>query len=293
MGPRSIEGRPEQPNPRVSSPDSVLRKQEGEERELEGQIWLVTGTSRLNGIGAAIARLAGREGTRLSLTATQASAQEALQLLSTLHGEGIEAIWTPVDFKRPSTAERLVAETVAQYGRLDVLVNNAGKTYDKFFTETTVEDWQEGFEVNLLGPALLAWAAFNQMSNQSPRGGSILFMSSVSHKGMGTQAIYSAMKAAQLGLIGAIAMEGRRYRIRANAIAPGLVLGTDMTKNMSERHIARILGLTSSERPVTREEVAEAVVFAASQRSAGMSGETLYILGGEQYRLKDLREQRS
>lgn len=266
---------------------------ENRERELEGQVLLITGASRLNGIGAAIARLAGREGARLSLTATQASAQEALQLLSALHGEGIEAIWTPVDFKRPSTVERLVAETVAQYGRLDVLVNNAGRTYDKFFTETTVEDWQEGFEVNLLGPALLTQSTFSQMSNQSPRGGSILFMSSVSHKGMGTQAIYSALKAAQLGLIGAIAMEGRRYRIRAIAIAPGLVLGTNMTGGMSDRHIERILQLTSSDKPATREEVAEAVVFAASQRSAGMSGETLYVLGGEQYNLRDLRKQRS
>lgn len=267
--------------------------QEGKERELEGQVWLITGASRLNGIGAAITRTAGREGARLSLTATEASASEARQLLFKLHSDGIEAIWTPADLTQKSTAEELVTGTVAQYGRLDVLVNNAGRTFDMFFTETTDKEWLAGFEVNLRGPASLARTAFKQMSEQTPRGGSILFMSSVSHKGMGTQSIYSSMKAAQLALVGSIAMEGRRYRIRANAISPGLVLGTNMTQGMTDRHIERILELTSSERPATHEEVAEAVVFAASQRSAGMSGETLYVLGGEQYDLRDRRGQTS
>lgn len=132
-----------------NTPDVRGVTAEARERELEGQVWLVTGASRANGIGAAIARLAGRRGARLSLSATQASTPEAFQLVSDLKSEGIEAIWTPADLTEKHTGEELVAKTIDQYGRLDALVNNAGKTYDMFFTATTGEDWLAGFGVNL------------------------------------------------------------------------------------------------------------------------------------------------
>ncbi|GEM_PF-1011525 len=287
----SAEGRMARQMGADNAPQNLQEAPKAPEGELSGQVWLMTGTGDRNGIGATVARMAGLRGAKLFLTSTERSQSDGMALADELNGQGIEAAYQAADLIQPSTSKELVADAVSTFGKIDGLVSFAGKRYDALFVDTTDEDWQKGMEINLFGPLRLVREVISQMKQQTPKGGFItLGASAIAEHGNLGQTIYGAAKAAQVNVVQALAPELRRDKIRVNAVMPGLVIETPMTKNLTPRQIQRVLEFSGRDRPVTREEVAEAVIYTASKRSMGVNGEKLIVLGGEDYAIRDLRQ---
>ncbi|MEK7450421.1 MAG: SDR family NAD(P)-dependent oxidoreductase [Patescibacteria group bacterium] len=236
------------------------------ERPLEGKIVVITGGSR--GIGAATALAFAREGANLVISSTQNSERSALQVVQEIEGLGQKALWVPGDIRNPATGELIIQKTVKKYGRLDVLVNNAGIIDDALFIKMTFEQWKRVIDTNLIPLFSINQKAINQMMRQKPQGGSIVFVTSVASEGNIGQANYAAAKAGIEGFAKTIALEYERFNIQSNIVAPGLV-ETDMTKNLSEKVVKDILDRSTLKRPVTVDEVAKAIIDSATSGKTG------------------------
>lgn len=240
---------------------------------------LVTGASR--GIGAAIARGLASQGYAVAVNcSSEASMTAARELAAELSGMGVEAAAFKADVSDFDQAQGLVAEVMQKWGRLDVLVNNAGITRDGLLLRMSEEAFDSVIAVNLKG-------AFNCLRHAAPvmmrqRCGSIVNLSSVvGLHGNAGQANYAASKAGIVGLTRSAAKELAPRGIRVNAVAPGFI-DTDMTRQMSEKArqaAAERIGLGHLGAP---EDVAEAVCFLAGEKARYITGQVLAIDGGLQ-----------
>jgi NAD(P)-dependent dehydrogenase (short-subunit alcohol dehydrogenase family) len=224
---------------------------------------IVTGGGR--GIGRAAAELLAAAGARVTICARSADQVEAVAASS----PGIRAL--AGDVADRAFVEELVAQTVAAHGRLDALVNNAAILGRRPFLELDPALWDEVMAVNLRGAYLCCRAAFRQMAEQAPSGGSIVNVSSLSgvrgpEKFPGLAA-YNVSKAGLLALSDILAVEGKPYGIRVNAVSPGAV-ETAMLRQAG--HGLRALA--------TPEDVARTIAFLVSDLSRPATGANLEII---------------
>jgi NAD(P)-dependent dehydrogenase (short-subunit alcohol dehydrogenase family) len=242
--------------------------------DLRGRVAIVTGAGR--GIGAAIARGLDAAGARVALVA---------RTETELHGVaaklGNEPVVVPADLgtaEGPAAAAAVALDAFG--GRLDVLVNNAGTMVRKDSHTVTVEELDLLWRVNVRSALLITAAALPAMMAQGS--GSIVSISSISGlRGAPRRSIYAATKAALDGMTRALAMEYGPRGIRANAVAPGVVETEMWRANLAKPGVAdAVLGVIPTRRLSTAEEVADVVVFLASDASRAITGEVISADGG-------------
>jgi 3-oxoacyl-[acyl-carrier protein] reductase len=171
-----------------------------------------------------------------------------------------------------------IKQIAEKYGRLDVMINNAGLTRDALVLRMKEEDWDLVLNVNLKGVFNCAQAAAKIMTRQ--RSGSMVNVASVTGViGNIGQANYSASKAGVIGLTKTLARELALRNVRVNAVAPGFI-ETDMTKDMPEKAIENFLNMIPLKRAGKPEDVAEAVAFLASDAASYLTGQVLHVGGG-------------
>lgn len=243
--------------------------------DLTGRVAIVTGSSR--GIGRAIALELARRGAFLvvncqhNLAAAQAVADEIVAL-------GTKAIVVQADVSTGEGAEALAQAALAAYGRIDILVSNAGIIRDGLSARLSAADWDAVIQTNLTGAFYCAKAVQRTMLKQ--RSGRIIHISSVSGlMGNAGQANYSAAKAGLIGLTKALARELGARNITVNAVAPGYI-ATDMTASLPEQAVAHMRELIPLGRLGQPEDVARAVAFLASDDAAYITGHVLTVDGG-------------
>ena len=238
---------------------------------LEGKVALVTGGTR--GIGLAIARALHGAGARVALTGRDAG--RAAEVAAAL-GDG--AIGVACDVADAAQVDAAVAEVERRLGPVDILVNNAGLTRDNILLRLTGEDWDAVLDANLKGAFHTTKAVIKGMMKR--RAGRIINITSIvgliGNKG---QANYAASKAGLIGFTKSIAKEYASRNVLANCIAPGFI-ETDMTAALPEEARASLLQAIALGRLGRAEDVADAVLFLASDLSGYITGQVLVVDGG-------------
>ena len=239
---------------------------------------LITGA--LTGIGRATAIAFARDGARIVVSGRRD--QEGHALAAELRDLGAEAEFIRADVRHETDVEALVEQTVARFGRLDVAVNNAGTEGKPGpVTEQTAESYASTFDTNVLGVLL---SMKHELRVMQPQGsGSIVNLSStMGHRGAPGASIYTASKHAVEGLTKAAALEAAAFGVRVNAVAPGPVETEMLTRftGSADRKAGLVAGipLKRAGRP---EEIADAIVFASSDKASFISGQIIAVNGGK------------
>ena len=242
---------------------------------LQGKTALITGASK--GIGRGIAITLAQHGANVAFTYLS-SVEKGLALEQELQQFGVKAKGYRSDAADMKAAEELVNGVVSEFGALDIVINNAGITRDGLLMRMTEENFNEVIRTNLNSVFNITKACQRQMLKQ--RSGSIINISSVvGVKGNAGQANYAASKAGIIGFTKSIALELGSRNIRCNAIAPGFI-ETEMTAVLAEETVKQWREAIPLKRGGTPEDVANAVVFLASDMSAYISGQVLNVDGG-------------
>ncbi|RNL82292.1 3-oxoacyl-[acyl-carrier-protein] reductase [Sinomicrobium pectinilyticum] len=242
---------------------------------LEGKTAIITGASR--GIGKGIAQVFAREGANVAFTYSS-SAEAAAELEKELVSLGVKAKGYKSNAASFEEAQKLAEDVLAEFGSIDVLINNAGITKDNLLMRISEEDFDKVIEVNLKSVFNMTKAVQRTMLKQ--RKGSIINMSSVvGVKGNAGQTNYAASKAGILGFTKSVALELGSRNIRCNAIAPGFI-ETEMTAVLDEKTVQGWRDAIPLKRGGTPEDVANACVFLASDMSAYVTGQVLNVDGG-------------
>jgi 3-oxoacyl-[acyl-carrier protein] reductase len=241
---------------------------------LAGAVSLVTGASR--GIGRAIAQAVAREGATVVLAARDQRRLE--ESAATITAAGGKAAAMTLDVSSRASVEAMIAKVLADHGRLDHLINNAGITRDNLLLRMKPEQWDEVLATNLTGTFLCTQAALKPMIRQ--RSGRIVSVTSVvGLSGNAGQANYAASKAGIVGFTKSVAREVASRGITVNAVAPGFI-ETDMTDAMTDKAREAVVSAVPMGRVGSPEDVAGAVVFLLSERAAYMTGQVLCVDGG-------------
>ena len=247
------------------------------EKKLAGKVALVTGASK--GIGAEIAKHLADEGAAVVVNYASSKA-EADRVVAEIAGKGGQAVAVQANLSKKADIERLFAEAKAAFGRLDVLVNNAGVYEFAPLENVTPEHFHRMFDLNVLGLLLASQEAVKQFG---PAGGSIVNISSVAATAAPpTTSVYSATKAAVDAVTRSLAKELGPRKIRVNSINPGMV-DTEGVRaaGLAESDFRKQV---ESQTPLGRigqpPDIAPAVAFLASPDAGWITGETLYISGG-------------
>jgi 3-oxoacyl-[acyl-carrier protein] reductase len=241
---------------------------------LAGRVAIVTGGSR--GIGAAIAAALADGGAAVVVSGRDPARLE--RAVADLEAGGATVLGVAADAASRQDAERLVEAARQRFGRLDVLVNNAGITRDALLVRMKDEDWDRVMEVNLRGAFLMTRAATKVMMRQ--RSGRIVNIASTAGAmGNAGQANYSAAKAGLIGFTKATARELAHWSILVNAVAPGLI-ETDMSAAIPEAARQALLGQVPLGRIGTAREVAEVVRFLAGDGGGYITGQVIHVNGG-------------
>jgi 3-oxoacyl-[acyl-carrier protein] reductase len=242
---------------------------------LEGKTALITGASK--GIGRAIAIRYAEQGANVAFTYLS-SVEKGEALVSELEAKGIKAKGYRSDASDFAAADQLINDVVADFGSLDILINNAGITKDNLMMRMTEEMWDQVINVNLKSCFNTVKAATRTMMKQ--RAGSIINMTSVvGLKGNAGQANYSASKAGILGFTKSIALELGSRGVRSNAIAPGFI-ETEMTDALDEKTVQEWRDAIPLRRGGQPEDVADACVFLGSDMSSYITGQVIQVDGG-------------
>ncbi len=238
---------------------------------------IVTGAAR--GIGSAIALAFHKNDYNviMNYVGNDAAADETVKLCSQSGGKG-RVITVKGDISDEDTAQKLVDTAINEFGELHVIVNNAGITRDNLLATMKSEDFNRVLDVNLTGAFLLTQKAVKPMMKK--RYGRIINISSVvGVHGNAGQVNYSASKAGLIGMTKSIAKELAARNITANAIAPGMI-ETDMTDALGDRAREEIGRSIPMKKMGTPEDIANAVLFLADEKSSYITGQVLGVDGG-------------
>jgi 3-oxoacyl-[acyl-carrier protein] reductase len=242
---------------------------------LKNKVVLITGASR--GIGKAIAQKCIQEGAKVAFS-YMGQDESAIELCEELTAKGGLVKAFKSDASNFDAAQVLVDEVVAEFGTIDVLVNNAGITRDTLLMRMSEEQWDEVININLKSVFNLTKAVQRPMLKA--RSGSIINMSSVvGVSGNAGQANYAASKAGMIGFTKSIAQELGSRNIRCNAIAPGFI-ETEMTASLDEKVVQEWRTSIPLKRGGTPDDVANVVLFLGSEMSTYVTGQTLHVCGG-------------
>jgi 3-oxoacyl-[acyl-carrier protein] reductase len=242
----------------------------------QDQVVIVTGASK--GIGKGIAQLFAKEGAKLVLVGRDES---ALNLVTeNLANEGTEVLSVRADVSSSEDIERVIQETLARYGRIDVLCHNAGIYPHSRLEDMTLEQWQKVIDVNLTGTFLAVKACIPTMKAQG--GGKIVITSSISGPQTGHPGFshYTASKGGVAGFIRTAAVELAKYKININAVEPGNIIAEGLTE-LGEEHMENMIRAVPLGRLGTPEDVAHAMLFLASEEASYITGQSLIVDGGQ------------
>ena len=253
---------------------------------LTGKVALVTGAG--SGIGQAAAQLLAKEGTKVA--ALGRTEEELEKTVSQIQGEGGEAMPVVADISQPEQMQKATQQIVDRWGRLDIVFANAGiNGVWAPIEELTPDEWDKTLNINLKGTFLTVKYAVPYLKKQ---GGSVIVTSSVNgtriFSNTGATA-YSCSKAAQVAFTKMVALELAKHRIRVNVICPGAI-ETDISESTEQRDLEQIrepvefpegkIPLTDG-KPGTSEQVAQLVLFLASDASSHITGTEIWIDGAE------------
>jgi len=248
---------------------------------LEGKSAWITGAA--SGIGRATAERFAREGARLLLNDVESDPLQ--ETVTAIRAGGGEAIGVVGSVARRADVERIVQEGLSAFGRLDILINNAGitrdalmvKIKDDLVTPMAEDRWDEVIDINLKGSFLCAQAAAVPMMRQ--KYGRIVNTSSVAAQGNIGQANYAASKAGIIGLTRTLALEWARFHIAVNGIAPGGTR-TRMTAGIPDEIMQNLAKRIPLGRMAEPEEIANVHLFLASDEASYITGQVLFVDGG-------------
>ena len=243
-------------------------------KPLAGRVALVTGGTR--GIGLAIARLLADDGASVVVSGRDPGRLESAA--KELEALGASALAVAADAGKREDADRLVEATRERFGRIDVLVNNAGITRDQLLVRMKDDDWDTVMETNLRGVFLMTRAVGKVMMRQKS-GRMINISSTAGAMGNPGQVNYSAAKAGVIGLSKAAARELAHWNILVNVVAPGLI-ETDMTATISAEAREGLMQQVPLKRIGTAREVAEVVRFLAGDAAGYITGQVIHVNGG-------------
>ena len=246
--------------------------------KLDNKTAIVTGARR--GIGGAIALALAKEGA--NVVVSDISQEDCQKVVSEIEGLGRKGLALKCNVTSRADIEDMVKRTVAEFGKVDILINNAGIISFKPFLELTDEDWDNTLNVNLKGQFLCAMAVAKEMVKN--KWGRIINIASISSGGCGIAfpliAHYTASKGGVVALTEALALELTPLGINVNAICPGAI-DTDMVKGVKEGgQLERVLLRIPKGRLGQPEDIANLAVFLASEESDYISGAAIVIDGG-------------
>ncbi|MCH2045128.1 MAG: 3-oxoacyl-[acyl-carrier-protein] reductase [Saprospiraceae bacterium] len=242
---------------------------------LENKVALVTGGSR--GIGAAIVQKLAEQGAKVAFTCRSIS-EKAESVVNAAEKNGYEVKAYASDASSFAETEQLIKQIIADYGQIDILVNNAGITRDNLLLRMNEQQWDDVMNTNLK-------SVFNFSKNvmrpmMRARKGSIINITSIiGITGNAGQSNYAASKAGIIGFTKSLAQEMGSRNIRCNAIAPGFI-ETEMTAALDDDIKKAVIDSTALRRYGSVEEIANVVLFLASDLSSYITGETLTVSGG-------------
>ncbi|MBI2560481.1 MAG: 3-oxoacyl-[acyl-carrier-protein] reductase [Planctomycetes bacterium] len=242
---------------------------------IQGKTAIVTGGTR--GIGKAIVLELARQGANVAFTYVK-SAEQANALAGEINKNGMGVMAVQSDSSNFNQSKQMVDSVIKNFGRVDVLVNNAGITRDKALMMMSEEDWRQVIDTNLTGVFNCTRAVIVPMMKQ--KSGSIINITSVSGVvGMARQVNYSSSKAGIIGFTKALAKEVARYGITVNSVAPGFI-ETEMVEVLDKKYLEEILRFVPMGRMGKAEEVAEVVSFLISDAARYITGHVLNVDGG-------------
>jgi len=246
-----------------------------------GKVAVVTGSSK--GIGRAIVLAFAKSNTYSGIVVNARKRDEAERVAKEVQDIGnCDSIAVIADISQEADCIRLIDEIVKYYGRIDVLVNNAGIQQEVPFEETSTEIWQKIIAVDLTGPFVCSREAVKHMLNQNPKGGCIINISSVHQMIPKPHYIpYSTSKAGIEMMTKTMALELAHNNIRVNVVAPGAI-ETDMNQELKEdkAELDKVLRRIPLRRIGTPEEIANMVEFLASDKASYVTGSTFFVDGG-------------
>ena len=242
---------------------------------LENKVTLITGATR--GIGKGIAKKFAEQGSSVAFTYVS-SEEKAIALSNDLKEMGVDAKGYKSNAGNFNEAQELVDQILADFGQLDVLINNAGITKDGLLMRMSEENWDDVIDINLKSVFNLTKASLRTFLKQ--KSGSIINMSSiVGVQGNAGQSNYSASKSGIIGFTKSIAQELGSRNIRCNAIAPGFI-ETEMTAKLDQSTVDQWRAGIPLKRGGTPNDIANACVFLASDMSSYITGQTIHVDGG-------------
>ncbi|WP_246963226.1 elongation factor P 5-aminopentanone reductase [Clostridioides difficile] len=236
---------------------------------------LITGGAR--GIGKAMSKAFAKEGYNVLVNFNK-SENEAKELYTRLNEENFSIKLFKADVSNREDVENMVDYCIKEFGGLDVLVNNAGISQDKLFTDITDVDWDNMMNINLKGSFYCSQVALKYMISEKK--GNIINISSIwGISGASCEVHYSITKAGIIGMTKALAKEVGPSNIRVNSIAPG-VINTDMLSGYNEEDIDILVEETPLMRLGTPEDIANCAIFLASDKSNFITGQVISANGG-------------
>jgi len=241
--------------------------------EFTGKVALVTGSAQ--GIGKATAVAFAKEGADIVLN--DINEEGLAKAAKEIEELGVKCLPVAANTSAMADVENMYNQVMEKFGRLDVLVNNAGITRDAFLHKMTAEQWKLVLDVNLTGVFYCLQGAAKIMRNQ--KSGNIVNISSVARYGNMGQANYSSTKAAVVGLTRTAARELAGKNIRVNCVAPGPI-NTPMIQAVPEKVLEKLIAPIPLRRVGEPEELANTVVFLASSKASYITGQVINCDGG-------------
>ncbi len=243
--------------------------------ELKDKVAIVTGSS--GGLGQAIARTLAKEGAKLILVDINTKRSE--ELLKEIYSLGLEGLAIKVDISQKADIEKMVTQAISKYNKIDILVNNAGICSLIPIKDITEEEWDRTIDINLKGTFFCSQAVLKEMIKK--KSGKIINIASASAKigGIAVGAHYSASKAGVICLTKSFALHAAPYKINVNCVSPG-PMETEMTGVWGEEINTRFKNMIPWKEYGKPNDIAEAVLFLASNRARYITGEILDVNGG-------------